>query len=64
MKKLFRKNLWLGLAALIVFVLAQFLVQRFGAAPSTSGTGEARPAEGTLVVRMLEIGQGLSLIHI
>ena len=62
MKKPFGKHLWLGLAAVIIFVFAQFLVQRFSAAPSAHSTGEVRPAEGTLVVRMLEIGHGDAIL--
>ena len=62
MRKMFGRKSLLGLAAALVFFLAQFLVHQFGGAPSTRSAGEACPAEGTLVVRMLEIGQGDAIL--
>jgi len=62
MRKMFGRKSLLGLAGALVFFLAQFLMHQFGSAPSTRSAGEVRPAEGTLVVRMLEIGQGDAIL--
>ncbi|EKU71825.1 ComEC/Rec2 family competence protein [Selenomonas sp. F0473] len=61
MRKYFRRNGWIVLATCVVFLLAQFLVRSFDAFPAR-GDAREHPAEGTLIVRMLDVGQGDAIL--